>query len=32
VGLRDYDRTPLTGGIAVLHTATKPGGSEDAGQ
>jgi ubiquinone/menaquinone biosynthesis methyltransferase len=32
VGLRDYDRTPLTGGIAVLHTATKPGGSDDAGQ
>jgi len=32
VGLRDYDRTPLTGGIAVLHTATKPGGGPDAGQ
>jgi ubiquinone/menaquinone biosynthesis methyltransferase len=32
VGLRDYDRTPLTGGIAVLHTATKHGGSDDAGQ
>jgi ubiquinone/menaquinone biosynthesis methyltransferase len=32
VGLRDYDRTPLTGGIAVLHTATKSGGSHDAGQ
>ena len=32
VGLRGYDRTPLTGGIAVLHTATKPGGDDDAGQ
>jgi ubiquinone/menaquinone biosynthesis methyltransferase len=31
-GLRGYERTPLTGGIAVLHTATKPGGNEDAGQ
>ena len=26
VGLAGYGRTPLTGGIAVLHTATKPGG------
>ncbi|MDN3351172.1 ubiquinone/menaquinone biosynthesis methyltransferase [Actinomadura sp. DC4] len=32
VGLHGYGRTPLTGGIAVLHAATKPGGSEDAGQ
>lgn len=31
-GLAGYARTPLTGGIAVLHTATKPGGSDDAGQ
>lgn len=26
VGLAEYGRTALTGGIAVLHTATKPGG------
>jgi ubiquinone/menaquinone biosynthesis methyltransferase len=32
VGLRGYHRTPLTGGIAVLHTATKHGGTPDAGQ
>jgi demethylmenaquinone methyltransferase/2-methoxy-6-polyprenyl-1,4-benzoquinol methylase len=32
VGFRYDARTPLTGGIAVLHTATKPEGSDDAGQ